>query len=498
MASSPAQGIIAASVNIGGPVVGGVANSVLCVGATGLLASNANLGWNGSTLAVTGAVTVSSTLTLGTTAKLVEDAANVLALRNGTTAQTLAIYNTYTDSTHYERLDLYWTANLAIITPTKGSAGGTGRSLYVFGGASASLYLGANATYQYLVGTGDIHCTADNTNDLGQSSTVRWRDIYLGGYVRLGSADTLLTSESAAVLQMGADVNGAPVTQTIKAHDGITGTDIAGADFVHAGGRGTGSGTPGNFIVSVATELATGTTAQTLAAILTLSGGNNASVRNHFTYTAPTGDLAMTASTESIGMVIGGTATYTREWATGALALQREAVFQAPTYAFVGDSTLTDAITLAVNGPPGTGAHATITRKWIATFGTIAAPTFSNPTTGVGFFAAGSLDAIFRDTSGGCEFFVHTLAADGVIIGASTAHAVSIRAGNAERINIANGPAITFPTSASLLTFPTVTATGGAGVGTITNVPNAGGGNPAVYLRISVNGTTYGFPGWAL
>lgn len=38
----------------------------------------------------------------------------------------------------------------------------------------------------------------------------------------------------------------------------------------------------------------------------------------------------------------------------------------------------------------------------------------------------------------------------------------------------------------------------GAGAGTITNVPNAGGGNPAVYFLINLNGTSYAVPGWAL
>ena len=42
------------------------------------------------------------------------------------------------------------------------------------------------------------------------------------------------------------------------------------------------------------------------------------------------------------------------------------------------------------------------------------------------------------------------------------------------------------------------TATAGAGAGTIGNTPNAGGGNPAVWMKLDVNGTSYAFPGWAL
>ena len=74
-------------------------------------------------------------------------------------------------------------------------------------------------------------------------------------------------------MQMGDDVNGAAINQTFKAHDGITGTDIAGASMTIAGGRGTGAGTGASVILSTTTTLATGTTAQTLVARLTLSQG---------------------------------------------------------------------------------------------------------------------------------------------------------------------------------------------------------------------------------
>jgi len=80
-----------------------------------------------------------------------------------------------------------------------------------------------------------------------------------------GVPDTFLdANEAAAILQMGRDVNGAAVNQTFKAHDGITGTDIAGANLTLAGGRGTGIGASGNVILQTAPALATGTTAQTL------------------------------------------------------------------------------------------------------------------------------------------------------------------------------------------------------------------------------------------
>lgn len=68
---------------------------------------------------------------------------------------------------------------------------------------------------------------------------------------------------------------------------------------------------------------------------------------------------ALTASTEDIGINFNMSAT--KQWATGALTLQREFVIQAPTFAFVGPSTLTGALTANITGLPIIGANATFT-----------------------------------------------------------------------------------------------------------------------------------------
>lgn len=87
------------------------------------------------------------------------------------------------------------------------------------------------------------------------------------------TADVILRrGGAAATLQLGSDVNGAAVAQTIKAHDGITGTNIAGANLTIAGGRGTGAGASGVVAFSTALELGSGTTAQTLAERLRIQG----------------------------------------------------------------------------------------------------------------------------------------------------------------------------------------------------------------------------------
>ncbi len=69
---------------------------------------------------------------------------------------------------------------------------------------------------------------------------------------------------AAATIQMGTNVNGAPVPQTFKAHNGITGTDIAGAPLLLQGGIGTGAGTVSYVAVGTPTALASSTTPQTI------------------------------------------------------------------------------------------------------------------------------------------------------------------------------------------------------------------------------------------
>ena len=74
-----------------------------------------------------------------------------------------------------------------------------------------------------------------------------------------------LNREAAAILQIGQDVNGAAVDQTIKGPDGITGTDKTGGSLTLGPGRGTGAAVSGSAILNRNLVGATGTTAQTQA-----------------------------------------------------------------------------------------------------------------------------------------------------------------------------------------------------------------------------------------
>lgn len=84
------------------------------------------------------------------------------------------------------------------------------------------------------------------------------------------SGDIILNRVAAADLQFGLDVNGAGVSQTIRAANGITGTDKTGGNFTLASGKGTGAGAVSSLIFQTPTVLGSGTTAQSLATRLTI------------------------------------------------------------------------------------------------------------------------------------------------------------------------------------------------------------------------------------
>lgn len=69
---------------------------------------------------------------------LVRDAANILAQRRTTNAQTFRLYNTFTSATNFERVNFRWASNEFILDAEKGSVGGTLRGVKI-GSATTSL-----------------------------------------------------------------------------------------------------------------------------------------------------------------------------------------------------------------------------------------------------------------------------------------------------------------------------------------------------------------------
>lgn len=94
---------------------------------------------------VLGAVSFGSVGVTSPDVFLRRDAANTLAQRNGVNAQTLRVYNTFTDASNYERLAIRYSGTTAIIETQKAGTGNW-QSLQLASVSGASLTLGSNIT----------------------------------------------------------------------------------------------------------------------------------------------------------------------------------------------------------------------------------------------------------------------------------------------------------------------------------------------------------------
>src|SRR5262245_4960970 len=113
---------------------------------------------------------------------LARDAANSLAQRNGTSAQNFAIYNTFTDTSNYERTALGYFGNTFFIRMDKLGTGAS-RSMRLAGNAIASSILfnaGAGDLWRINGVTSGFEASTDNANDIGASGANRPRNIYAG------------------------------------------------------------------------------------------------------------------------------------------------------------------------------------------------------------------------------------------------------------------------------------------------------------------------------
>ena len=101
---------------------------------------------------------------------LARDAANTLALRNGTNAQTFNVYSTYTDASNNEGLKIRaLTSSVDLVARSIGTGG------------TRPLRFGINDNAQWQINTnGHFTAAADNIYDIGASGATRPRTIYTG------------------------------------------------------------------------------------------------------------------------------------------------------------------------------------------------------------------------------------------------------------------------------------------------------------------------------
>ncbi len=150
------------------------------------------------------------------------DAANTLALQNGTSAQAFNVYNTWSSAgANYERLALKWSSNIVTIGT---EAGGTGSSRGMVITAAGNLYLGGGGVVEWQISSsGNFVAYADATYDIGASGANRPRNAYLSGTI---TVPAIALGSTSAALKVG--THSAIAAETVTGY--ITIKDSGGTD----------------------------------------------------------------------------------------------------------------------------------------------------------------------------------------------------------------------------------------------------------------------------
>lgn len=139
--------------------------------------------------------TVTGTLGFSTDTFLVRDAADVIAQRDGTTAQTFRIYQNYTDASNYERLIFNSTSTAPGVFFQKAGTGSDRTLFFQNDTATGILAFGSNGTARWTVSaSGHLLAFADNTYDIGAAGATRPRNVYVAGNGNFGGSMTIAAS----------------------------------------------------------------------------------------------------------------------------------------------------------------------------------------------------------------------------------------------------------------------------------------------------------------
>jgi hypothetical protein len=139
-------------------------------------------------------IRLASYFSLGGDVKLLRDAANTFAQRNGTAAQTLRVYNTWTNESNYERLTISNGGATGGLISMENAGTGANRDIalratqnvYIDGGNIMFRENAGFATRWTISSGGHFLAGTDNTYDIGASGATRPRSIYAGTNVTIG------------------------------------------------------------------------------------------------------------------------------------------------------------------------------------------------------------------------------------------------------------------------------------------------------------------------
>lgn len=133
---------------------------------------------------------------------LVRDAADTLALRRGTSAQTFRGYKSYIDGSNNRFLSQSWSGSTAIIRNVGiGTEAGSG-ALMLSSDAGGNIDLAiANVAYWRVAGAGaHLLAVTDNSYDIGASGANRPRNVFAAGVVSAGTYYGVAATRTVAAL----------------------------------------------------------------------------------------------------------------------------------------------------------------------------------------------------------------------------------------------------------------------------------------------------------
>lgn len=192
---------------------------------------------------------------------LERDAANTLAQRNGTNAQTFRVYNTFTDASNYERLEIQ-AASSQFFVSTRGTGTGVGRDLNVGTEGLGSLIFRTSGTSRWNVSnSGHLLASTDNTYDIGANGATRPRTGYFGTGLQIINTSNAFNSLGVLISSTSRYGWDGRSSLTSPSDGVITLANGAATDFSRLQFGGTTSSFPaiGRSGASVVIQLADGT-----------------------------------------------------------------------------------------------------------------------------------------------------------------------------------------------------------------------------------------------
>lgn len=125
---------------------------------------------------------------------LLREAANTLALRNGTSAQTLNITKTFTDASNYERMSLTTTSGNYDISLDKAGTGASRNFRITGAGVASIMFNTANSGRWEINSSGHLLAQVDNSYDIGASGATRPRNLFIAGDMNHGGATMVMSA----------------------------------------------------------------------------------------------------------------------------------------------------------------------------------------------------------------------------------------------------------------------------------------------------------------